>query len=125
LTAACGKDGKMRHVWDKAPYPVDDTTPGIYDVRIESITATNATACAGFAYGLAERPITRLSLSDVTVTMKAGKADRPAMMDDLPDMEARGFYLRNVQDASFRNVRVVDAQGDVLDREDVTGEFNG
>ncbi|MDR0929607.1 MAG: glycoside hydrolase family 28 protein [Oscillospiraceae bacterium] len=119
----CGKDGKMRHVWDKAAYPVDAGTPGIFDVRIESVTATNATACAGFVYGLAEMPVTRLSLSDVTVTMRPGQPDRPAMMDDLPDMEARGFYLRNGRDIVLRNVRVVDAVGAAIDQENVTGEL--
>lgn len=121
----CGKDGKLRHVWDKAAYPADESTPGIFDVRIESVTATGATACAGFAYGLAEMPITRLSLSDVTVTLKAGKADLPAMMDGLDAMEARGFYLRNARDLTLRNVRVVGAAGGDVDRdESVTGDFD-
>ncbi len=118
----CGKDGKHPYVKDKKAHPVSADTPGIFDVRISDVTATDATACAGFAYGLPEMPVTRLSMSDITVTMKPGKPDKPAMMDDLPDMEARGFFLRNVQDVTFERVRVVNAKGVAVDvDESVTG----
>lgn len=119
----CGKDGKTRHVWDKKPYPVDEGTPRVSDIRISNVTAVNATACAGYAYGLSEMPISRLSFSDVTVSLIAGNPGLAAMMDGLEPMEAVGFYLRNVRDVSFQNVRIVGNHGMAVDRDaSVTGD---
>ena len=53
----CGANGKMKHVWDKAPYPVTDATPCLRDVVISDVRARQCTACAGFFYGLAEMPV--------------------------------------------------------------------
>jgi len=114
----CGKGGKERRVWDKTPYPVDAGTPAIRDVRIHQVTATGATACAGFLYGLAERPIERVSLVDVTVSMQTGRADNPAMLDGMEPMEARGFFLRNARDVTFERVQVVGAVGDRVDADE-------
>lgn len=111
----CGKGGKEKHVWDRAPYPVDGTTPALRDIRIHQVTVTSATACAGFAVGLAEQPLERISLSDVTVTMRAGHPAVPAMLDGIDEMEAAGFYLRNARDVSLQNVRIVGQLGETLD----------
>ena len=114
----CGKGGKERRVWDKTAYPLDAGTPAIRDVRIHQVTATGATACAGFLYGLAERPIERVSLVDVTVSMQKGRADVPAMLDGIDPMEARGFFLRNARDVPFERVQVVGAVGDAVDADE-------
>lgn len=107
----CGKNGKEKYVWDRAPYPVDEGTPCLRDVRIHQVTVVGATASAGFLCGLAEQPVERVSLSDVTVTMRKGKPGMPAMLDGIDEMEAAGFYLRNAQGVSFANVNIVGANG--------------
>jgi Endopolygalacturonase len=111
----CGKGGKEASVKDKNKRPVDAKTPCISDVRIESVTAVNATACAGFVYGLPESPVTRLTLKDCTVTMKKGEKSHAAMMDDLPEWEAHGIFLRNANDLTLENVKVVNQIGETCD----------
>ena len=113
----CGKGGKEKRVWDRAPYPVDETTPVLRDIRIHQVTVTNATASAGFMVGLAERPVERVSLSDITVAMIPGTPGMPAMLDGISEMEAAGFHLRNAVDVTFRHVRIVGALGPAVDHD--------
>ena len=109
----CGRDGKMRRVWDKRPYPVDETTPKLRDVCISGVRARACTACAGFFYGLAEAPVEGVTLRDVTVEMtKDGAAGYPAMMDGCPEMRGAGFFLRNARQVTFSDVRVLGVQGE-------------
>ena len=115
----CGKDGKLKHVWDKAPYPVDEGTPTLRGIEISGITAKNCSACAGFFYGLAEMPIEDVTLRDIEVTMtKSGPAACPAMMDGCPEMRANGFFMRNVRGLRFENVRVNGVEGPLADKDE-------
>ncbi len=107
----CGKGGKDDAVKDKQKRPVDVRTPAIEDVRIESVTAVGATSCAGFVYGLPESPVTRIAMKDCTVTMKRGEKSHAAMMDDLPEWEAHGMFLRNAEDIVLNNFKIVGQQG--------------
>ena len=103
----------MRRVWDKRPYPVDETTPKLRDVCISGVRARACTACAGFFYGLAEAPVEGVTLRDVTVEMtKDGAAGYPAMMDGCPEMRGAGFFLRNARQVTFSDVRVLGVQGE-------------
>jgi len=111
----CGKGGREDRVRDKSPHSVDVTTPAIQDVSISDVTVRGATACAGFLYGLPERPVERVSISGCTVVMHLGKSDIPAMMEGIEPMEAAGFFLRNVRDFRFENMRVINALGDEID----------
>ena len=114
----CGADGKMKHVWDKAAYPVTDGTPCLRDVSISGVRARKCTACAGFFYGLAEMPVAGVSMQDVVVEMTDGPSGRPAMMEGCPDMQRAGFFLRNATDVDLRGVRVLGINGDWLDIDD-------
>ncbi len=114
----CGTDGKMKHVWDKAAYPVDEGTPCLRDVAISGVRARHCTACAGFFYGLAEMPVEGVSLQDVMVEMTDGPSGRPAMMDGCPDMQRAGFFLRNAVNVDLRGVKVRGVQGDWLDMDE-------
>jgi polygalacturonase len=111
----CGKGGKLPSVRDKAPRPVDGGTPALSDITIENITVRGATACAGFLYGLPESPVRRVRISGCTVEMTPGNPGRPAMMDDLGEMEAAGLYLRNGEDIDIRGLRVTNQRGPALD----------
>ncbi len=115
----CGKDGKMQRVWDKAPYPVDDSTPALRDVSISGVTVRKASACAGFFYGLSEMPVERISLRDVVVEMDPdGEPGYPAMMDGCPHMKGAGFFLRNARQVDLSGVKVIGVHGEVLDVDD-------
>jgi len=111
----CGVDGKMKRVWDKAPYPVTGSTPRLRDVSITGVRARGCTACAGFFYGLAEMPVEGVTLRDVTVEMADGPAGRPAMMEGCPEMQRAGFFLRNAVHVDLRDVKVYGAAGAWLD----------
>lgn len=115
----CGADGKLRRVWDKAPQPVDGSTPALRDVSISGVRARRCTACAGFFYGLAEMPVEGVTLRDVTVEMTSdGPAGYPAMMDGCPQMRAAGFFLRNARGVDLSGVRVKGVSGAWLDADD-------
>lgn len=121
----CGKDGKMRRVWDKAPYPVDETTPALRDVSICHVTARRCAACAGYFYGLSEMPVQGVTMHDVTVEMdENGKPGHPAMMDGCPDMQCAGLYLRNVKNADIKGLRVIGVRGEVCDLDDSVETVN-
>ena len=102
----CGADGKMKHVWDKAPYPVTEATPCLRDVSITGVRARGCTACAGFFYGLAEMPVEGVTMRDVIVEMADGPAGRPAMMEGCPEMRRAGFFLRNAVNVDLTGVKV-------------------
>ena len=79
---------------------------------------------AGFFYGLAESPIVGLRMSDCTIQMAADAAPQaPAMMGGLAPMRAGGLFLRNVRDASLRNIRVEGAEGPILDIDGTVQHF--
>ena len=96
----------MKHVWDKAPYPVTEATPCLRDVSITGVRARGCTACAGFFYGLAEMPVEGITLRDVIVEMTDGPAGRPAMMEGCPEMRRAGFFLRNAVNVDLTGVKV-------------------
>ena len=115
----CGARGKEKHVWDKAPYPLDETTPAMKNVIISNIMVTEATAAAGFMYGLAEQPVENIMMSNCSIRMAAeGEAHKPAMMDGIEPMQGHGFFLRNAKGISFSNVRIMGAKGEAIDKDD-------
>lgn len=115
----CGARGKEKHVWDKAAYPLDETTPAMRDIIISNILVTSATAAAGFMYGLAEQPVENIMMSNCSIRMAAdGKPDKPAMMDQLEPMQGHGFFLRNAKNISFNNVRITGTDGEAIDMDD-------
>jgi len=121
----CGKGGKLPFVRDKAPHPVGGGTPQLSDISMEQVTVRGATACAGFLYGLPESPVRRVRIADCTVEMIPGSPGKPAMMDDLDDMEAAGLYLRNGEDIDIRGLRVEGQRGTVLDADSSVWLSNG
>ena len=115
----CGKDGKTERVRTKAALPVDETTPVLRDVTISDVTVRQCSACAGFFWGLTEMPVERVTLQNVTVEMDPdGKPDHPAMMDGCPEMRGQGFFLRNARNVDISGVRVLNAVGPVVDRDE-------
>lgn len=111
----CGADGKLKRVWDKSPYPVDEGTPRLRDVTVSGVTARGCTACAGFFYGLAEMPVEGVTLQNVEIEMaENGPAGQPAMMEGCPEMRGAGFFLRNAVGVRLRNVEVRGVKGERL-----------
>lgn len=115
----CGARGKEKYVWDKSPYPLDQTTPAMRNVIINNILVTEAAAAAGFLYGLAEQPVENIMLSDCMIHMAAdGKPGKPAMMDGVEPMQGHGFFLRNAKGIRFSNVCITGTLGESIDIDD-------
>lgn len=115
----CGKDGKLRRVWDKAAYPVDETTPALKNVVIEDVRAEECTACAAFFWGLTENPVNGITFRDITVTMAADAEEgTPAMMNDCPRLRAAGLFLRCAENVRFENVQVENVEGPLWNTDD-------
>ena len=75
-------------------------------------SVTNASAAAGFVYGLKEMPVSGVTLSNVRINMDpAGAPGTPAMMDGLSPVSAQGFFLRNARELVFDNVFITNARG--------------
>lgn len=103
----CGPKGKERYVWDKDPYPVDETTPAIRDIMIQNVVVQQAQAAAGFFYGLPEMPMEKVSISNCVIRMNPdGPAGHPAMMGYMEPMRAEGLFLRNVRNLSLHQVSI-------------------
>lgn len=113
----CGKNGSMKHVWDKNPYPVDEGTPTIRNIQINNIIAKNITAAAGFIYGLAEQPVENIQFTNCTVSMdpNGSPAEAPAMMADVDIMKEAGFFVRNASGIVFNNVILKGVKGTIYD----------
>lgn len=104
----CGEKGKEKYVWDKAPYPVDETTPVIRDISISNLIVNDASACAGFFYGLPEQPIENVTISNAFIRLKPeGPAGNPAMMGNIEPMRAAGFFMRNVKGVVLNQVKLM------------------
>jgi len=114
----CGHHGKEKYVWEKVPYPVDQTTPVIRDILINNVTVYQASAAAGFFYGLPESPIERVTISNTTVCMDPeGEPGQPAMMGQMEPMKGEGFYLRFVKGLTMNQVKVENVRDERLNKD--------
>lgn len=107
----------------KEPQPVTEGTPGIRQIQIQNVMVNNASASAGFFYGLAESPIEDIIISDCTITMDPDAQEgEPAMMEDMDPVKGQGIFLRYAQNVSLRNVKLYGQQGEkIFMDETVTG----
>lgn len=103
----CGKGGNEKRVWDKSPYPIDDSTPIVRRIYISDVVVRQARACAGFLYGLTEMPIRDVLFSNVVVEMADNPTPEiPAMMSFIEPMAKKGFIIDTAENICFLNVSV-------------------
>jgi polygalacturonase len=111
----CGPDGHEKHVWDKAPYPVDEKTPVVRRVYFSNITAKDVRSCAGFIYGLPESMVEDISFDNMLVMLGEGhEPEMPAMLDYVDPMTKKGFFVANAKDIDFTRVTVTGADGEAF-----------
>lgn len=101
----CDPDGKESWVQNKEPAPVDDGTPYLGSFKFNSLVCTDAEYALGFFYGLPERPIASILISDSSFTVKktAGKGF-PEMMCGIEECSKVGFYFANVDRVELHQV---------------------
>lgn len=115
----CGKNGKEEYVWDKEKHPIDETTPRIKDVIISNIMVNNASACAGFIYGLPEQKVENIVFSNCSIKMNPnGEYAIPAMMDNIEPMKDAGFFIRNAKNIRFNNVIFENVNGNNINNDE-------
>lgn len=108
----CGKNGKEKYVWDKNPYPVNESTPVFRRIHLSNITARNINAAAGYIYGLPEMPIEEITFDNISISMAENPVPgMPAMMNDLEPMAGRGFICSYGKNITFSNVKITNHQG--------------
>ncbi len=104
---------QLAYLSDKTPQPLIDTTPFMENVSISGIISTETRASAGIFLGLPERPISGVSINDLTIEMAAGAApEEPAMTYFKDTYSAAGFVLENVKDSQISNCRLKGVKGD-------------
>jgi polygalacturonase len=108
----CGKGGTDKAVWDKEPYPVNETTPNYRRIHFSNITATAVSAAAGFIYGLPEMPISDISFDNIFITMaENANPGMPAMMSHLDPMKQEGFFCCNTKNIFINNMHIIGSKG--------------
>lgn len=108
----CGPMGEEEFVWDKNPRPVTKDTPAYKRLYFSNITCKDASASAGFFYGLAEMYVEDCSFDNVFISMSAdGPEDFPAMAKDVKMCRQKGFFLSNVKGIEFNNVVIKNVDG--------------
>lgn len=101
----CGMNGGSYK--DKFAHEADNSTPSIRNIQIQGCMVTEASAAAGFFYGLPEMPVENVVISDCSIGMKEeAEGGYPGMMEDIPKMSQEGVFMRNARNVVFRNVRV-------------------
>lgn len=111
----CDPDGKTEYVYTKEKLPVDERTPEIKDLLFENITCKQTEICAGFLYGLPEKPIENVQFKNIEIEFKDQVIPEiPAMMSFIEEEERSGFFIANVKNISFENVDVKNNLGEKI-----------
>ncbi len=111
----CDPDGHAGWVQDRAPRPVDETTPTLGAIAFERVRATGCQACAAYVLGLPERPVARVTLRDCDFAFAAdAHAMAPAMAEGVETCLRRGVIARNVRRLELSNVRLSGVDGEAV-----------
>ncbi|MDY5931941.1 MAG: glycoside hydrolase family 28 protein [Candidatus Ornithospirochaeta sp.] len=89
--------------------PIDEATPEISSVLIDSCHATGSRATAGMIVGLPERPIEGLEIRNCSFAVSPDASedkDSAGMYKGLPTPSSRGFRIRNAS-LKMENVEVI------------------
>ena len=119
----CDPDGHSDYVQSQEMAPVTEMTPIIGSITARDIVATGSSACAICAFGLPERPIEKLSFSNIVVSFlpeSERKPQTPIMMDNFDPMSGRSIFARNVKQLILNNVTIegsVDDKPELIDVE--------
>lgn len=108
----CDPDGHSDFVQNRNPRPVEPAvTPAIGTLRVRGAVCEGAQAAGGFFFGLPERPIEAVELTDVEIVFSPdARPSVPVMMDGLEPVCRLGLYAHNVKRLALRNVTLRNAQ---------------
>lgn len=116
----CDPDGHSEYVQSKEYHPVDDRTPYIGKMKFKDIKATNCHAAAAYMYGLPEEKIKEVVFENVEISYADEAMEGvPAMMDGAGKTKKLGFFAKNVEKLTLRQVEVSGQEGDRLILDDI------
>ncbi|MEJ8474558.1 glycoside hydrolase family 28 protein [Roseibium algae] len=78
----CDADGHDAWVQDRSAAPVDDTTPHIFDIRVQDVTIRRLAIAVGAFLGLPEAPITGIYLKNISVSFDPSAEPAVPLMAD-------------------------------------------
>ena len=109
----CDPDGKTEYVYSKEKLPIDKGTPHIKNLVFENIECENTEVCAGFLYGLPEKPIENIKFKNINIkfTEDEIEEDYPAMMSFIEKEVKAGFIIKNSENIIFENVEITGNTG--------------
>ena len=108
----CGKDGKVPAVSAPECFPFTERTPVVEDISLSDVVCRDCVSAAGFVEGLPESPVRRVSVQNMTVTMREGaEPARAAMSFSCPTTANAGFMLKCAEDVRFSGVLLRGVQG--------------
>lgn len=109
----CDPDGHTEYVRTKEALPVDERTPKILHLAFRNIKAYNCHCAAFFLYGLPEKKIEKVELSNIEVTYSNNaQAGYPAMMEEISPVSKMGLYANNIKELIIKNVVIMGALQD-------------
>lgn len=102
----CDPDGKSEYVYTKEKLLVDKRTPSIKNIKFENIKAEDTLICAGYLYGLPEKPIQNVEFKNIEIDFinRDIVPEYPAMMSFIDKESKAGFIIENVENISFDNL---------------------
>ncbi len=118
----CDPDGHSGYVQDQNEQPVDYRTPYIGHLKIKDVECSGVDSSFVCAYGLPEAPIGRLTLKRVRVSFLPEEeriSKCPIMMDDFPEMNGKGMFLKNVTALEIEDVEIKGSADKKADLENV------
>ena len=112
----CDPDGKSEYVYTKEKLPVDKRTPSIKNIKFENIKAEDTLICAGYLYGLPEKPIQNVEFKNIEIDFINRDIVReyPAMMSFIDKESKAGFIIENVENISFDNLIMKNNIGELI-----------
>ena len=91
---------------------MDNRTPDIRSLTFRNIQADNCHVAAAFFYGLPERKIGRVEMTNVQVNYaKETQTGVPAMMEGVDPMTRQGLFAANIKTLVLKNVSIQGQDG--------------
>ena len=121
---SCGEYPFPKEIlFDEGPQPVDELTPRFSDIRISGIVARGVRGVGIYMYGLPERPIENVLISDVSMEIVGCENGfEPVMSHKKLRCNGEGIVLENARNIKLKGI-TLQCKGDALclkNTEDVT-----
>lgn len=94
----CDPDGRSDAVQSRHAAPITEGTPRIMDIRLENVTADEASCVGAAILGLPEAPVTGIRMDGFSVTFRAGAvAEVPLMALGVPALRHVPLFAEHAQ----------------------------